>query len=224
MYENKNMIIIMLSILLIMITIAYIILNNEKTKEPKPIVKTVVEEKIVYVEKTPKIDKSTIKKDIEKKTEEVSKEEIQSELPDVEVSQTEDNEYIVTSTKDNNGRFTIELISLVKPPKKAFYDRKIILESQIEAEEYKAKFLFLVPPVLLENISYISIKITDAVSGESYVQTAYCVDGIDPTYRYSMNIFFSDGFSCYVQELGEIIKFSKSSELSTKKMQEAFNK
>jgi len=221
MQKNKNIIILILSLLLVVVCIAFIVCYNKKVVVPEPIVKNVIEEKIVYVTKPKKVKKPVQKKEIIKEKIEVSEEEITYDLPEVEVPKIEDNEYMLTSTKDNNGRFTISLISSVKPPKRAFYDRKIILESEIEANEYKGKFLFLVPPILLENISDLSIKITDAVSGDSHVETAYCVDGIESAYRYSMNISFSDGFSCYVQELGEIIKFSKS---STKKMQEAFNK
>lgn len=183
-----------------------------------------MKKKIVYVEKDLKVDKPTIKKETKKQTKEVIKEEIKSELPDVEVAKTEENEYIITSTRDNNGRFTISLVSSIKPPKKAFYDRKIILQSHIEADEYKGEFIFLVPPILLENISDLSVKITDAVSGESHVETAYCVDGIDPAYRYSMNISFLGGFSCYVQEIGEAVKLPKPTEESTKRMQDIFNK
>jgi hypothetical protein len=224
MFENKNLVIITLSVLLALVSISFVVVYNKQTPPPEPIVKTVVEEKIVYVEKDIKADKPTSKKETKQQTTEVIKEEIKSELPEVEVAKTEDNEYIITSTRDNNGRFTISLISSTKPPKQAFYDKKIILNSEIEADEYKGKFIFLVPPILLENISDLSIKITDAVSGGSHVEAAYCVDGIDPAYRYSMNISFLGGFSCYVQEIGEAVKLPKPTEESTKRMQDIFNK
>ena len=222
MYQNKNIVIIILSILLVIVSISFIVLYNKEVVLPEPIVETIVEEKIVYITKPDKIIEPIQKEEIKKEV--VVKEEVIYDLPEVEVPLTKDNEYIITSTRDNKGRFSISLISSSKPPKKAFYDRKIILESEIEAGEYIGKFLFLVPPALVENISELSIKITDAVSGSSYVETAYCIDGIESAYKYSMNVSLLDGFSCYVQELGEVIKFSKSSEASTKRMQDVFNK
>jgi len=224
MYQNKNLIIIILSILLVILSIAYIALYNKEIVLPEPVVETIVQEKIVYVTKAQKTIKPIQKKEIKKEKVEVVKEEITYDLPEVEVPLTKDNEFIITSTRDNKGRFTISLISSKKPPKKAFYDRKIILESEIESDAYIGKFLFLVPPVLVDNISELSIKITDAVSGNSYIETAYCLDGIESAYKYSMNVSFTDGFSCYIQETGKAFKIPKPSEASKKRMLDIFTK
>jgi hypothetical protein len=152
----------------------------------------------------------------------VFKKPIMEDLPEVEVPLTKDKKFIITSTRDNKGRFSISLTSPSKPPKEAFYDRKIILRSQVEDGEYMGNFLFLVPPSSLENIDDLRIEITDSVSGESYIETAYCLAGIEPKYNYSMNISLSGGFNCYAQENGEAFKIPEQSDESIKRMQEIF--
>jgi hypothetical protein len=222
---NKNFIIVILSMLLLLVTVFLIIEYNKEIIVPKPIVETIIEEKIVYLPSPQKkIEPVKLQKTKEVKKETVVEKPVVYELPEVEVPLTKDNEYIITQTRDNKGRFTIALTSTSKPSKKAFYDRKIILESEIEDGEYIGKFLFLVPPILLENISELSIKITDAISNRSYIETAYCLEGIEPKYKYSMNISFSYGFSCYVQEMGKAFKMPKLSEKSTQTIKEIFNK
>lgn len=219
MYQNKNIIIAVLSILLLLLSIYVILLTNKEISTPKPIVQTITKEKIVYVTKPQKVEALRPKKEPVKE-EVLLKNPIMEDLPDVEVPLTQDKQFIIISTRDNKGRFSISLISPSKPLKKAFYDRKIILHAQVEDDEYRGEFLFLVPPSSLENIDDLKIKITDAVSGESYIETAYCLAGIEPKYNYAMNISLSGRFNCYVQEDGEAFKIPEQSDESIKRMQE----
>lgn len=214
MYQNKNIIIAVLSMLLLLLSIYIIVLTNKEIPTPEPMVNTITKEKIVYVTKSQKTEV------VKPKEEVVVKKPIMEDLPGVEVPLTEDDQFIITSTRDNNGRFSISLMSASPPPKQAFYDRKIILHSQVADGEYIGDFLFLVPPSSLENIDDLKIKITDAVSGKSYIETAYCLAGIKPKYNYSMNISLSGGFNCYVQEDGEAFKIPGQSDESIKRMQE----
>ncbi len=222
MYQNKNIIIAVLSILLLLLSIYAIVLTNKEIPTPEPIVKTITKEEIVYITKPQNIETVKPKKELVK--EEVLKKPIMKDLPEVEVPLTEDKEFIITSTRDKNGRFSISLLSASKPPKEAFYDRKIILHAQIEEGEYIGNFLFLVPPSSLENIDDLKIKITDALSGKSYLETAYCLAGIEPKYNYSMNISLSGGFNCYTQENGEAFKIPEQSDEAIKRMQDIFEK
>ncbi len=222
--SNKNIIITALSVLVFILTITLVVISNKEIKE-KIVLKTIVEEKIVYIteeKEIVKFIKAPKKKEVKKEID--LQEAVEYDLPEVEVPVTKDKQYILSQTRDNKGRFSIALLSSTKPPKKAFYDRKIILHSEIEDGEYLGKFLFLVPPFAVENISDISIKITDAISGDSFTQTAYCIDGIEDTYTYSMNISFSDGFTCYTQEKGEAFKIPKQSDESIQRMKEIFEK
>lgn len=221
--KEKNLIIIFLSVFVVGLSIyVFILKQKNEVKISEPIIKIITKEKIVYVTEPQKQElKNPQKKSIEEKV--LRKSHIDN-LPEVEVPLTKDNEYIISSTRDKNGRFSIALVSKLKPPKKAFYDKKIILHSQISDDKYKGDFLFLVPPSLLENLDDLNIKITDAISGKTYLETAYCFQGIESKYDYTMDISLYGGFNCYVQENGKAFEMPKPSAESVQRMQEVFKK
>ena len=66
MNQNKNIVIIILSILLVIVSISFIVLYNKEIILQEPIVKTIVEEKIVYISKPEKIIKPTQKQEMKK--------------------------------------------------------------------------------------------------------------------------------------------------------------
>lgn len=176
---------------------------------PEPVVKTIIQEKVIYVDKEKEVNVDTaIKKTQVVKT---KQEELLNSIPKFEVPLDEDKDYIVTRATDNKGRFSIVLSTSEKPDNKIILERRILLSSTIEDGDYKGKFFFTVPLSILENIDSVNIKITDAISNDTYSEVAYCMGILEKGYDYSMSIIYSNGFECLVEETGTAMALSKPS-------------
>lgn len=210
---NKDHIIIVLSLLSVTLIIYIFAFKQKEIVMSEPIVKTVIEEKIVYV------TEPTVKKDIEQ-IESIDTKKQVIVYPEMQLPVTNNNEYVITNTTDSQGRFLIELTSIEKPSNKDLFARRIVLRGKIEDGDYKGNFMFVTPPAILKDISQVKIKVTDAISGESYSEIAYCFESLESGYDYSMNIIYSNGFQCSTQEIGQAVALPKPSEEQNKKLLE----
>jgi len=194
---NKNHLIIFLSILSIVL-MSFIVLDMFSEQKVK--IKTIIEERIVYIEK----DENLSQKKVEVKKEPILQKDTDVEqeiIPIHEIQQLSDDEkYILSQAYDKKGRFHVSILSVNKLDKEMAYKRKIILRTKIDYDGQKAETLLAIPPtpILVEDISSITIRVKDSATGEVYEQSAYCLEYIVSNYYYDMILSIHGSLECQV--------------------------
>ena len=204
---NKNYLIIGLSLLSFSL-LSYIIFNDEPVKNinaKEPTVKTVTEEKIVYLKKGRQSfdEKKEVKKEISL-NQDLKKSDDETIIPVHEIQlQTDDKKQILSQANDSKGRFHISLLSNTKLDKKIAYEKKIILHTKIYHDDYEARALLVIPPSVIEDIDNIMIRVKDAQKDETYEENAYCLQDIIADFSYVMKLSINGNLDCAVTESDE---------------------
>ena len=185
--------------------------------------KTVVEteKEIVYKDRyieteCPQIKPITIlkRKSIPHKVQEVENNiTIAKIYPEIKIKTTKDKLYIVASTRDSGGRFSISLLSKTKPDNQIHYEKKIIFEGEIidDISNYKHKFSLFIPPSILENLDDLQLEISDAKTSKKYKKDAYQLSGLSNEFIYKIEINVDEGFNYSIYELRTTPKIPKLS-------------
>lgn len=224
---NKNYLIIFLSTLSIFL-VSFIVLDmlsEKKLPEQKVKIKTIIEERIVYIKK----DIDVSKKKVEVKKEPILQKDINIEQEIIPIHEiqllNDDKKYILSQAHDKKGRFHISILSVNKLNKEMAYKRKIILHTKINYDGQKAETLLAIPPtpILVEDISSITIRVKDYETGEIYEESAYCLEYIAPNYYYDMILSISGSLECQVIQKEENIFKRPTLEISDD-LKKAFEK
>jgi len=123
--------------------------------------------------------------------------------PKIKIRTTKDKRYIVASTRDSGGRFSISLLSQTKPNNQINYEKKIIFEGEIieDISDYKQKFSLFIPPSILEKLDDLQLQILDAQTSKKYEADTYQLGGLSNEFIYKMEINIDDGLNYNVYEL-----------------------
>ena len=203
---NKNYLIIGLSLLSVSL-ILYIIFNEKSIKNvalKEPTVKTIIKEKVVYLQK----DRQPSDEKIETKKELSLNQDLKKEddriIPIHEVQlETEDKKQILSQANDDKGRFHISLISNSQLDKKIAYEKKVILHTKIYHDNYEARALLTMPPSVIGDIDNIMIRVKDAQTDETFDESAYCLQDIVSDFNYIMKLSINGSLDCEVIESEE---------------------
>ena len=133
--------------------------------------------------------------------------------PKIKINTTKDKLYIVASTRDSGGRFSISLLSKIKPNNQINYEKKIIFEGEIidDVSDYKHKFSLFIPPSILENLDDLQLQISDAQTSKKYKENSYQLSGLSNEFIYKMEVNVNDGFNYSIYELRTTPKIPKLS-------------
>lgn len=134
--------------------------------------------------------------------------------PEIKINTTKDRLYIVASSRDSGGRFSISLLTKTKPNNQINYEKKIILKGEIieDISDYKHKFSLFIPPSILENLNDLQLQIIDAQTSKKYKEESYQLGGLSNKFIYKMEVNIDDGFNYSVYELSATPKLPKFSE------------
>lgn len=180
-----------------------------------------IKKEIVYKDRyikteCPKLEKTTIptKSITFYKSQDVENNITVSKIyPEIKIKTTKNKLYIVASTRDSGGRFSISLLSKSKPNNQINYEKKIIFEGKIidDISDYKHKFSLFTPPSILENLDDLQLQISDAQTSKKYKDDTYQLSGLSNEFIYKMEINVNDGFNYSVYELRTTPKTPKLS-------------
>ena len=133
--------------------------------------------------------------------------------PEIKIKTTKDKLYIVALTRDSGGRFSISLLSKIKPNNQINYEKKIIFEGEIidDVLGYKHKFSLFIPPSILENLDDLQLQISDAQTSKKYKENSYQLSGLSNEFIYKMEVNVNDGFNYSIYELRTTPKIPKLS-------------
>jgi hypothetical protein len=133
--------------------------------------------------------------------------------PEIKIKITKNKLYIVASTRDSGGRFSISLLSKSKPNNQINYEKKIIFEGEIidDISDYKHKFSLFIPPSILENLDDLQLEILDAQTSKKYKEDTYQLSGLSNEFIYKMEVNVNDGFNYSIYELRTTPKIPKLS-------------
>lgn len=190
MYFNKNSVTYTLLVIIIFL-LSYIFFFIEDVKtvtkiEYIPEVKTVIEEKIVYIDKECKG-----KKEIRKG----EKVQIAVEKPQEKIKK-----FTIASTSDASYRFKISLFSYEKPSLIKEY-KKVILNGKIHNGDSQNIFIMDVNLAILENLNDVYFKVKDTQTGRIYIAQETCLYNLLENFIYKVDLeILNDEVTCTIEE------------------------
>jgi len=176
---NKNSIIYTLIVVIILLFV-YIIFQEQAVKivtkvkyEPK--VETVIEEKIIY------LDRECKEKIVNKK----------EEIETIFKEKKEDiKEYIIASTLDASHRFKVSLFSYIEPLLVRDY-KKVVLNGSLINDESQSVFIMDVNLAILENMNDVYFRVKDTQTEEVYIAQEACLYNLLENYIYKVDLEIS---------------------------------
>ena len=215
--NNKNKIIIG-GVVLVILFVSYNIFSSDEDpiivkliqKEilqevPKQIENPQIEEKGII---TPKVEKKIIVKKVEEKIEDIAQQEQEIIPYDPE---PKDEEITLYSTKDNTGRYTINLKSKIKvKPKNTYIVKYIMFNGIIENNSETSQFAISLNQDYLDFANDIFFDLKDITNENN--ESAKCdggfLYGLDINSIYGLKIeVISDELSCYITSTKQLPKF-----------------
>ena len=136
-----------------------------------PKVKTIVKEKVVYLDR-------------ECKEKAINKEEIETIF---EEKKEDIKEHIIASISDVSHRFEISLFSYLEPLFVRDY-KKVVLNGRLRNDESKSIFIMDVNLAILENINDIYFQVKDNQTGEAYITQETCLYNLLENYIYKVDL------------------------------------
>lgn len=180
---NKDHVIYLLFISLVVL-ITYILLEEPVVQTvTKTEYKTIVKEKVVYKEQEcPDVVSETL---------------LRSNTPNNSYVRepekiVQDNEYTLTTANDNQYMYSVSLVSSMKPLKSKTFKR-VILNGRLTNDEYKSIFILEFNRTQVDDSGNLLLKVTDRANKTVYVQYNPCLSNLMENRIYKVELDISSG-------------------------------